>query len=534
MKRFLVFLIISAVSLTVYASTDPIPFKNSVKEAILKAENLRALHTDVLSIVKVYRDTKHVDQETLSKYLREIGHETGVFIEIMTRDRLNFSQRKTIASKTGHLEVLQRLFKMPEIYVKLDPVLKEAKGRWPLLVINGHLVSGSVMNIDADRVMKAEYVSPKTAKKDYGDIAYGGVIAIELSNFTIDELQKYGSILQARKKIKFPRNKRLDAVANYSDCTDLDKDESSLCTKERFDEYIAETMQYPKAAREQGIEGVVNVRFEVTEKGLVNNPIVLNDIGGGCSEEALYLIQNMNYLVRRWNPAKRNKKAVASTVTMPILFSLDGTVIRKPFSAAQDITLQGETKRSLPEVTHDQVLGNELLRYLHEFEIMPRPVFVIDNEIVEKDSVQLSLDKMYHLTLLDEDEAALKYKTVNQRALVISMAAARENEQPGLSKSNWIAYPPSNSDSESDFINDLVIFPNPAKLRINLSFTADPQPLRIQIHDASGKMLYQEFLPEFSGTYDNVIEKKEFVGTHAVISFIQNGKVQTKQLLFAE
>ena len=52
---------------------------------------------------------------------------------------------------------------------------------------------------------------------------------------------------------------------------------------------------YPELAIRNGIEGIVEVRFIVNEKGEVEDPEIIRSIGGGCDEEVLRAIKLQNY-----------------------------------------------------------------------------------------------------------------------------------------------------------------------------------------------------------------------------------------------
>ncbi|MEN9612680.1 MAG: hypothetical protein RLZZ628_3494 [Bacteroidota bacterium] len=63
--------------------------------------------------------------------------------------------------------------------------------------------------------------------------------------------------------------------------------------KTELEQYLKTNLQYPKAAREQGIQGVVIVEFLVNTDGTIQDAKIGKGIGGGCDEEAIRLVQNM-------------------------------------------------------------------------------------------------------------------------------------------------------------------------------------------------------------------------------------------------
>ena len=81
--------------------------------------------------------------------------------------------------------------------------------------------------------------------------------------------------------------------------------------------YIYKQMKYPPRAVELGIEGKVQVSFIVETNGLASNIVVKQTVGGGCTEEALRIIQGI-----KWYPAFKNGMTVRSRKSMYIEFRL--------------------------------------------------------------------------------------------------------------------------------------------------------------------------------------------------------------------
>lgn len=82
--------------------------------------------------------------------------------------------------------------------------------------------------------------------------------------------------------------------------------------------YLGENINYPKAARESGIQGRVFVSFVVEKDGKVTNIIILRGIGGGCDEEAIKVVQEMP----EWIPGKQRGMPVRVQFNLPINFTL--------------------------------------------------------------------------------------------------------------------------------------------------------------------------------------------------------------------
>jgi protein TonB len=84
--------------------------------------------------------------------------------------------------------------------------------------------------------------------------------------------------------------------------------------------FLAENIQYPQQATENGIQGTVYVSFVVDSKGNVTDVKILRGIGGGCDEEALRVVKMMP----KWHPGKQNGKNVRVLFNMPIYFKHQG------------------------------------------------------------------------------------------------------------------------------------------------------------------------------------------------------------------
>ena len=84
-------------------------------------------------------------------------------------------------------------------------------------------------------------------------------------------------------------------------------------------QYLARNLQYPRLAAENGIQGMVAVKFIVEKNGAVSNINIVRDIGAGCGKEALRLVETMP----KWAPAKRRGQFVRVEYTLPVKFKLE-------------------------------------------------------------------------------------------------------------------------------------------------------------------------------------------------------------------
>lgn len=83
--------------------------------------------------------------------------------------------------------------------------------------------------------------------------------------------------------------------------------------------FLAENMQYPSMARENGVEGVVTVCFTVNADGSLSDFRIKRMVDPDLEAEALRLAGKMP----KWTPADDNGQPVKSTAELKIPFTLE-------------------------------------------------------------------------------------------------------------------------------------------------------------------------------------------------------------------
>lgn len=83
-------------------------------------------------------------------------------------------------------------------------------------------------------------------------------------------------------------------------------------------QFLAKNINYPKVAKDNGVEGMVVVQFIIETDGRVSGAKVVKGIGAGCDEEALRVVQ-----LTRWTPGMQKNKVVPVQFNLPIRFKLD-------------------------------------------------------------------------------------------------------------------------------------------------------------------------------------------------------------------
>ena len=82
--------------------------------------------------------------------------------------------------------------------------------------------------------------------------------------------------------------------------------------------YLERSLQYPEAAQENGVQGVVRVQFIVDKEGNISEVQALNDPGEGLAEEAVRIIKKGP----KWKPAEQNGRKVIYRHIQQVTFKL--------------------------------------------------------------------------------------------------------------------------------------------------------------------------------------------------------------------
>ncbi|MEO1261953.1 MAG: energy transducer TonB [Bacteroidota bacterium] len=120
----------------------------------------------------------------------------------------------------------------------------------------------------------------------------------------------------------------MSEMPRFPGCEQLDTtvQVKNQCAQTNLLLFFNQNIVYPAEAREQEIVGKVVLRFVVEKDGFISNPEIMRDIGGGCAEEAMRVLNGMNSALRTaglaWTPGIREGKPVRARVTVPITFQL--------------------------------------------------------------------------------------------------------------------------------------------------------------------------------------------------------------------
>lgn len=85
-----------------------------------------------------------------------------------------------------------------------------------------------------------------------------------------------------------------------------------------FSKWVNSKIIYPEIAKENGVQGKVNLQFTVNKDGSVSNVKVLRGVDSSLDKEAVRVVSNSP----KWTPGRQRDRAVKVTYTFPVIFQL--------------------------------------------------------------------------------------------------------------------------------------------------------------------------------------------------------------------
>ena len=108
--------------------------------------------------------------------------------------------------------------------------------------------------------------------------------------------------------------------------------ERRKCAEDNMLKFIYSNISYPDSARAKGIEGRVVLQFVVEKNGRVSDTKILKDIGEGCGEEALRVVNIMRDQNIIWRAGKQKGVPVNVQYTLPVKFKLEAYTPPPPYT----------------------------------------------------------------------------------------------------------------------------------------------------------------------------------------------------------
>lgn len=126
------------------------------------------------------------------------------------------------------------------------------------------------------------------------------------------------------------------------------------CANQAMLEYVYQRVVYPQEAINENIQGTAVITFVVEKDGLISQPKVVRDLGGGTGLAALSVVLKMKEDGIRWIPGKQQGKPVRVQFNLPVKFKIKDP---DPFLLIGRDTVYTQFDKSL-----EYIGGNEALQ----------------------------------------------------------------------------------------------------------------------------------------------------------------------------
>lgn len=139
------------------------------------------------------------------------------------------------------------------------------------------------------------------------------------SNFKIKyNIKRYVSLTKKRgyDKIPLPHEPISELLEIYT-VKELDKAPEAIINDNysSVQEFITQNLKLPDAALKLNLTGYVKIRFIIEPYGLPSNIMVIEPLGGGCTEEAIRIVQMI-----KWMPGIKHNEAVRTCYNLAFKF----------------------------------------------------------------------------------------------------------------------------------------------------------------------------------------------------------------------
>ena len=148
------------------------------------------------------------------------------------------------------------------------------------------------------------------------------MLIIFSSSQKTENVQEQDQIEASLEEQGDPIFKVVEEMPRFPGCEDLKTTakEKENCARQEMLNFIYQNMTYPTEARNSDIQGMCVVDFVIEKDGSISTGNIRRDIGGGCGQEALRVVNTMP----KWRPAHQKGKPVRVRYTLPVKFKLEG------------------------------------------------------------------------------------------------------------------------------------------------------------------------------------------------------------------
>ncbi len=139
------------------------------------------------------------------------------------------------------------------------------------------------------------------------------------NNFLI---KKFSFVVAAKDEVY----KVVQFTPRFPGCEDLQtQKEKKSCADAKMLKYIYNNLKYSEEAINKKVNNGLVVQFIIETDGYITDINVIKDIGYGCAQSAIDVVESMNHMEELWIPGSHFGRNVRVKYTLPIKFNLSKT-----------------------------------------------------------------------------------------------------------------------------------------------------------------------------------------------------------------
>jgi len=185
-----------------------------------------------------------------------------------------------------------------------------------LFILGGTFLIHSCSDDVANDANKQD--APTTLKAQSGESSYQITSIDTFITFDYDTKEETIKIAESETTVYI----EADKMPLFPGCDQgLPYEELRECSNKKLLQYIYTNIKYPEAARTAEIEGMVLVKFIVSEYGFPHSIEIIKNPGGGLDQEVSRMLTKMSNDIE-WIPGEKDGKKVSVEFTLPVKFKL--------------------------------------------------------------------------------------------------------------------------------------------------------------------------------------------------------------------
>jgi TonB family protein len=422
----------------------------------------------------------------------------------------------------------------------------------PLYVVDGKVYKQDLINIDPSDVLSITVLTKSCHDineivKKYGKQAENGVVFIYTKSFK-------GLIQDEPNKEVF---KVVEQMPRFPGCENEASDhEKKDCSNRKMLDYIAKHLKYPAQAKDKSIEGNVVAQFTINKDGSVSEINIIREIGGGCGQAVIEMLQTMNDMPEKWVPGKQEGRNVNVLYTLPVKFKMTDDQPRNMVVEELQVKSPEESKKEAYKIVGAMALfpisekiddamqrmsvsGREMTKFIQKH--IKYPSKAKENNIEGVVYIRMTLDAKGKVTdaILKED---IGYGCGEEALRVVTMMpnwipATKDGKAVASTQTIPIGFKlknDGNTETRSKNIIDpknINIFPNPTSDQIELSLTGSKEDVEVSILDMAGKLLFKNKFDNRQEYFKTKIDISQINVPTILVKTVQGNKVSTKQVV---